>query len=167
MPRTNLVNCKFYQTWKRRSEKIMICFGQIRQTTKSITDILYLQNGNITKIYFCFPCSNGGVLVIMRTITSFRYRKKRPTTLENLRTWEPKNLEAEFLSHVPFKRYMFLQTRPSIAWNSRFFYTGFYCMSRYEYLRVRWNSPSEYLDKNVPTHFRYCKKDPPHQRGHP
>ena len=37
-------------------------------------------------------------------------------------------------------------------------------MPRYEHLRVRWNSPSEYLDKNVPTHFRYCKKDPPHWR---
>ena len=47
----------------------MICFGQIRQTNKSLTCCIY-KNGNITKIYFCFPCSNEGVLVIMRTITS-------------------------------------------------------------------------------------------------
>ena len=69
---TNMVNCEFYQTWKRGSEKIMICFGQIRQTNKSLTYCIY-KNGNITKIYFCFPCSNGGVLVIMRTITSVSF----------------------------------------------------------------------------------------------
>ena len=34
-------------------------------------------------------------------------------------------------------------------------------MPRYEHLRLRWNSPSEYLDKNVPIHFRYCKKKRP------
>ena len=47
----------------------MICFGQIRQTNKSLTYYIY-KNGYITKIYFCFPCSNGGVFFIMRTITS-------------------------------------------------------------------------------------------------
>ena len=38
------------------------------KTDKSLTYCIY-KNGNITKIYFCVPCSNGGVLVIMRTIT--------------------------------------------------------------------------------------------------
>ena len=33
-------------------------------------------------------------------------------------------------------------------------------MPRYEHFRVRWKSPSEYLDKNVPTDFRYCKRRP-------
>ena len=47
----------------------MICFGQIRQTNKSLTYCIK-KNVNIAKIYFCFPCSNGGVLVIMRTIAS-------------------------------------------------------------------------------------------------
>ena len=47
----------------------MICFGQIRQTNKSLTYCIY-KNDSIAQIYFCLPCSNRGVLVIMRTITS-------------------------------------------------------------------------------------------------
>ena len=41
MLKTNLVNCEFYETGNRRSEKIMICFGQIRQTNKSLTYCIY------------------------------------------------------------------------------------------------------------------------------
>ena len=37
-------------------------------------------------------------------------------------------------------------------------------MPRYKHLRVRSNSPSECLDKNLPTHFRYCKKKTHHTR---
>ena len=37
-------------------------------------------------------------------------------------------------------------------------------MPRYEHFRVRWNSPSECLDKNVPTDFRYCRKMTHHTR---
>ena len=53
----------------------MICFGQISQRNKSLTYCIY-KNDSIAQIYFCLPCSNGGVLVIMRTVTSGYYETK-------------------------------------------------------------------------------------------
>ena len=62
----------------------MICFGQIRQTNKSLTYRIY-KNDNITQIYFCLPCSNGGVLVIMRIITSYSiYHWRSPEGIKAL-----------------------------------------------------------------------------------
>ena len=41
---------------------------KVTQTNKSLISCMY--KNIITLIYFCLPCSNGGVLVIIRTITS-------------------------------------------------------------------------------------------------
>ena len=63
---------------------------KIRQTNKSLAYCMY-KNDIITCIYFCLPCSNGGVLVIMRTVTSLDGIPHQLAKLEDIKCVQRKS----------------------------------------------------------------------------